>query len=144
MQFDKGPHRFVRNRAFASLLVMASIWSLTLRLYHFAQRLWVPTHLLIVPPLSGSIAHAIDLVTYLAMTALALCLFAETGDRLDRLLLVACFAPVVFNPLKMLLPAYTVHLWWAELACSIAFLLTSIAVLLRLCQHAATHQDQLP
>ncbi len=144
MQPDAGPNRFVRSRAFAALLVMAAAWSLCLRLYHIAQRLWLPSHFLIVPPLSGSMGRVIDLATYLAMAALSLCLFAETRDRLDRLLLVACFAPVVLNPLKMLIPAYAAAIWWIELACSMAFVLTSIAVFLRLCRPAATNPDQLP
>jgi hypothetical protein len=144
-QIEVEHNRYVRSRAFAALLLLAAVWSLYLRLRHLSQRLKVPHNYLIAPPLLGSAGRVLDLSTYVAMAALAICLVTETRDRLDRVLLVACFAPVVIDPLKMLLPAYAASIWWVELGCTLVFTLAAVAVFLRLSQSdSANDTDQIP
>ena len=138
MQTEQDQNRFVRSRAFAALLVLAAFWSLILRIRHLSDRLRVPHNFVITPIWNGSMGRVMDLSIYLGMAALSICLFTETRDRLDRVLLAACFAPLVINPLKMLLPAYASMIGWLELACTMIFSLVSVAVFLRLCRSGST------
>ena len=74
----------------------------------------------------------LDLLMYTGVVIVMLGLFGSTRDRVEKTGIVACFASVVLKPLQILFPASATVIWWVNLGFLLAFLLASVAVLLRL------------
>jgi hypothetical protein len=129
---DHIPERLVTSRALAALFVFLSAWSLYLRIRHVSARFKVPEYFWMPRAFHESAGFALDLLMYLGFLIVALGLFGSTRDRVEKTGIVAMGASAAINPLRILLPAYAAAIWWVNLGFLLAFILASVAVLLRL------------
>lgn len=120
------PERIVTNRGIAVFFVLVSAWTMYLRVRHASARFRVPEYLWMPR------VFVLDLLMYTGVVIVMLGLFGSTRDRVEKTGIVACFASVVLKPLQILFPASATVIWWVNLGFLLAFLLASVAVLLRL------------
>jgi hypothetical protein len=132
VQPDQIPERIVTNRGVAALFVFLSAWTLYLRVRRVSARFKVPEHFWVPRVFHEAAGLALDLLMYIGFVIVVLGLFGSTRDRVEKIGIVACFASVIIKPLPMLFPAYAAAVWWVDLGFVLAFLLASVAVLLRL------------
>jgi hypothetical protein len=132
VQPDHIPERLVTNRGVAALFVLLSAWDLYQRVRHVSTRFSVPRYFWVPRMFHGAAGLAQDLLMYTGIVIIMLGLFGSTRDRVEKTGIVACFASLIIQPLQMLFPAYAAAIWWVNLGFLLAFLLASVAVLLRL------------
>jgi hypothetical protein len=140
-QPDHIPERIVTSRGFAALVVLLSAWSLYQRVRHVSARFRVPGYFWVPRVFHGAAGLALDLLLYIGIVIVMLGLFGSTRDRAEKTGIVACFVSVHIKPLQMLFPAYAAAFWWVNLGCLLAFLLASVAVLLRLSRSSSAAED---
>ena len=129
---DRIPERIVTNRAVALFFVLSSAWSLYLRFRHVSDRFRLPESFWLPGIIHGAAGLALDVLIYISFVIVMLGLFASTRDKVEKAGIVACFADMIIKPIQMLFPACAAAIWWANLGFLLAFLLASVAVLLRL------------
>lgn len=137
------PERIVTNQTVAALFVLLSAWSLYLGVRHVSARFRVPEYFWVPRVFHGAAGFALDLIMYIGIAIVALGLFGSTRDRVEKLGIVACFAPTIINPLKMLFPAHAGTIWWVDLGFLLTFLLASVAVFLRLSRPNSSSEDSI-
>jgi hypothetical protein len=59
-------------------------------------------------------------------------LVRSAQSKLELAWFVSWIAPLVINPLRMAIPAYTTMIWWAESCLNVVFFVASVLVLLTL------------
>lgn len=126
------PARMVTHWSVAAFFVVASAWSVSLRVRHVSARSRVPEYFLVPRLFHGAAGLTQDLLLYAGIVIILLGLFSETRDRVERAGIAACFASVLIQPLPMMLPACASAVWWVDFGFLLAFLLASVRVLVRL------------
>ncbi len=124
------PQSFTIPRGFLIFMILASSWSLYSMLRHVSARLEVPHHFVASFDLFGRAGVAIDLCIYLYVAWLGFLFVRLARDWLERVWVGGWIAPIVINPLKMLIPRYSYMVWWAELFLAIVFFLATVAMFL--------------
>jgi hypothetical protein len=133
---------FVSSRGFLICTALYSAYSLYFKLQHASARFQVPHNLIGSFAVYGRADRILDLFFYLFMTYMLVMFLRSANDAIGRILLASWIAPIVINPLKILLPMYCSTIWWLQLLMRIAFFVVSIAALIRAIQRAPS--DQLP
>ena len=124
------PQSFTIPRGFLIFMIMASGWSLYAMLRHMSTRFEVPRHFVISFAVFGRAGVFVDLCIYLYVAWLGF-LFAKLArDWVERAWVAFGIAPILINPIKMLIPRYSHAVWWAEVFLGLMFFLATIAMFL--------------
>jgi hypothetical protein len=117
---------------FAVFFTLLAGSSLYLDVKHASSRFRIPHDLMAQHPFSGRIGWAFDSACYLFTIFLLIELVRSAQSKLELAWFVSWIAPLVINPLRMAIPAYTTMIWWAESCLNVVFFVASVLVLLTL------------
>jgi hypothetical protein len=121
---------FTTFRGLLTFIVLVSGWSLYSMLRHMSTRFGVPRHFVGQFLALGHFGPVFDVCSYLLFAWFFVSIFQWGRDRAERIWAACWIAPILINPLKMLIPRYSYMVWWAELFLELVFFLATIALFL--------------
>lgn len=124
------PQSFTIPRGFLIFMIIASGWLLYSRLRHMSTRFEVPRHFVGQFEPLGHIGLVLDVCTYLFFAWFFVSIFRWRKGGTERVWAACWIAPILINPLKMLIPRYSYVVWWAELFLALVFFLANISLFL--------------
>lgn len=125
---------FFGGRNFLICMILLSSWSLYLKLRHSSGRFNVPHDLVSSFAIYGVLDRPLNLFFYLFIGWLFIEFVRAARSWTVRILVTTWIAPVLLNPLKMLIPKYCFVVWWVQLLAAIVFFVVSIAAFTRRAQ----------
>ncbi len=112
-------------------MIVVAGWSLYSMLRHESARFQVPHHFVTSFEIFGRVGGVIDLCLYLWLIWLVVAFRRLARDWVERVWLACWIAPILVNPIKMLIPKYSFIVWWVVLFLTLVFFLATVALFLR-------------
>jgi hypothetical protein len=128
---------------FAVFFTLLAGCSLYLDVKHASSRFRIPHDLMMQHAFSGPIGWVFDVACFLFIIFLFIEFVRSAQSKLELAWFVSWIAPLVINPLRMAIPAYTAMIWWAESCLNVVFFVASVLVLLKLFRNRRDKQSNL-